>query len=63
MTTENYVEMEVKFTVIDTKKNEVIWQDMVSSFIKRKMTVAESIPLIYDKVSRDFLWKCFGRPH
>lgn len=62
VTTENYCEMNVEFTVTDTRAAKVVWKKEVSTFIKRTMTPDESIPLIYDKVSRNFLWKSFGKP-
>jgi len=61
VTTENYVEMEIEFTVTDTKTSKILWNKPTTSYIKRMMTPKESIPLIYDKVSRTFLWKCFGK--
>ncbi len=62
MTTENYVEMWLEFTVAETKTGHTVWKDTVSTFIKRPMTPDESIPLIYNKLSRHFLWKSFGKP-
>ena len=61
VTTENFVEMFAEFTVVDTRTGETVWKDTVSTFIKRMMTPAESIPLIYEKLSRVFLWKSFGK--
>jgi hypothetical protein len=62
VTTENYAEMEVEFTVTDTRTNSILWKNTASTFIKRMMSRDQSIPLVYDKLSRTFLWKCFGRP-
>jgi hypothetical protein len=59
--TENYVEMEAEFTVTDTKTNTELWKNVVSTYIKKKMTPDQSIPLINKKTVRQFLWKCFGR--
>jgi len=61
VTTENYVRMDVEFKVADPKTGGVVWQNEVTTFIKRMMTPAESIPLIYEKVSRTFLAKSFGK--
>ena len=61
--TSNYVEMEVLYTVTDTKSNDVLWSDDVKEYIKRVMTPEESTPLIYDKVTRTFISQCFGRSH
>lgn len=61
--THNYVEMEVEFTITDTKTNKALWKDTVSAYIKKVMTPEESVPLIYDKISRNFLWKSFGKPN
>ena len=57
---ENFVEMDVEFTVLDTRTGNTAWKDKVTSFVKRMMTPAESIPLIYDKVARRFLSQSFG---
>lgn len=62
MTTENYVAMKAEFIVTDTKTGKTLWDDSVTSFIKRMMTQKDSVPLIYNKLARTFLWKCFGRP-
>ncbi len=59
--TENYVEMAVEYTVVDTKSNKALWKNTISEYIKKKMTPEESIPLIYDVVTRTFIWKCFGK--
>lgn len=61
VTTENYVEMTVDFTITDTAKNKVIWKEEVYDFVKHTMTPEESLPIIYDKVSRTFMWKSFGK--
>ena len=61
VTTENYVEMAAEFTILDTKSGRVVWKNTISTFIKKMMTPEESIPLIYDKLSRTFLWKSFGK--
>lgn len=59
--TQNYVEMSVEYAVVDTKTNKVLWQNTISEYIKKTMTPEESIPLIYDVVTRTFIWKCFGK--
>ena len=61
--TQNYVEMIVDYTVIDTKNNQIIWANEVGEYIKQIMTPEESIPLIYAKASRTFIWKFFGGSH
>jgi len=61
--TSNYVEMEVLYTITDTKNNKVLWMDDVKEYIKKVMTPEESIPLIYDKVTRTFISQCFGQAH
>lgn len=61
--TSNYVEMEVSYTVTGTKNNDPLWSDDVKEYIKKVMTPEESIPLIYDKVTRTFTSQCFGRAH
>ncbi len=62
-TTENYAEMTVDFIVINTKTEKVLWNKSVLDFIKHTMTPEESISMVYDKVSRTFLWRCFGKPN
>lgn len=59
--TSNYVEIGVEYAVISTRTGETLWQSGVRDYLKRVMTPAESLPLIYDKISRIFLWKCFGK--
>jgi hypothetical protein len=59
--TSNYVEIGVEFTVISTKTGEVLWKSGLADYLKRVMTPEESMPMIYDKISRIFLWKCFGK--
>jgi hypothetical protein len=61
-TTENFVEMEADFKVVDTKSGDTVWEDKVSTYIKKMMTPGESVPLIYEKLSRNFLAKSFGKP-
>ncbi|MFH1189595.1 MAG: hypothetical protein V1682_02755 [Candidatus Omnitrophota bacterium] len=61
--TSNYVEMEVLYTVTDTNTGGLLWSDDVKEYIKRVMTPEESIPLIYDKVTRTFTSQCFGCAH
>lgn len=62
MTTENYAAMDVEFVVMDATFNKTLWKETISTFVKKKMTEGESVPLICDKVARTFLWKCFGKP-
>jgi hypothetical protein len=59
--TENYVEMTVEYTVIDTKSDKMLWNHTINEYIKKRMTEEECIPLIYDAVTRTFVWKCFGK--
>ena len=61
VTSENYAEMVVEFTVTDTKSGNVAWKETVTSYIKRMMTPAESIPAVYDRAARDFVAKAFGK--
>lgn len=63
VTTENYVEMKADFVITDTKHNKTIWQEEVYDYLKDPMTPEESIPKIYDKVARKFLWHSFGKPN
>lgn len=61
--TANYVDMTVEYTVTDTASGEVLWHDTLTRHLKKVMTPAESVPLIFDQASRFFIWKCFGSPH
>lgn len=60
--THNYVEMEVRFVVTDSKTKNVLWEDDMYDYKKKLMTHQESMPVIYDKVTRMFLSKSFGKP-
>lgn len=55
------VYIKVEYTVTDTKSGKTLWKDTVKEYIKKKMTPEESIPLIYDVVTRAFVWRCFGK--
>jgi hypothetical protein len=59
--TMNYVEMAANFTVIDTVTGNVLWKDGVENYLKKMMTLEESVPMISDKITRDFIWHCFGK--
>ncbi len=61
VTTENYAEMSVDFTVTSTKTGKAVWKENVSDYVEHTMTPEESIPLVYDKTARRFLWKAFGK--
>ncbi|MDD5495656.1 MAG: hypothetical protein PHP46_00980 [Candidatus Omnitrophica bacterium] len=60
--TMNYADMVVDFTVTDTKTNKVVWNDTIESYIKKIMTPEQSVPFVYGKMTREFLWKCLGKP-
>lgn len=59
---ENYAEMAAEFTVTDTGTGKVLWKDTIGAYEKKIMTPEQSLPIIYDKVARAFLWKSFGKP-
>ena len=61
VTTENYAEMGVDFIVTSTKNGKIVWEDNVFDYVEHTMTPSESIPMVYDKVARRFLWKAFGK--
>ena len=61
MTTENYAEMGIDFTVKSTKNGNIVWKENVFDYVKHMMTPEESIPMVYDKTARKFLWKAFGK--
>lgn len=60
-TTENYAELIVNFAVMDSKSGNTLWKQDVMSFTKKMMSQEESIPLIYEKETRTFVSKCFGK--
>jgi hypothetical protein len=59
--TMNYAEMAVNFTVLSTKTGNVLWKDGVEGYLKKLMTAEESVPMISDKIARQFIWQCFGK--
>lgn len=61
VTNENYVELGVDFTITSTKGGNIVWEDNVFDYVEHMMTPAESIPMVYDKAARRFLWKAFGK--
>ena len=60
--TENYVEMAAEFVVKQTATGVILWKDVLTPYIKKKMEPEESVPLISDKIAGHFVWKCFGKP-
>lgn len=60
--TQNYVEMEVDFTVAKTKTGEVMWKGPIYDYKKKIMTHEESIPIAYNEVARLFFERSFGKP-
>jgi hypothetical protein len=60
-TTENFAEISADFTVTDAKNGSVLWKETVTSYVKKMMTPAQSLPLVYDKLARHFVSKAFGR--
>lgn len=60
-TSENFAEMAADFTVTDSKNGSVLWQENVTSYVKRMMSPEESMPLVYDKLARHFVSKAFGK--
>lgn len=60
--TQNYADMEVEFTISDSGTGKILWQETVTDYMKRTMTPAESVPMVYDKVARTFIRKSFGKP-
>lgn len=60
--THNYVEMNTRFTVTDIKTGRLLWDNTIEVYAKKKMSPDESVPVIYDKISRVFLSECFGHP-
>lgn len=60
-TNENYADIGVDFTITSAESGKVVWQDNISDYVEHMMTPAESIPMVYDKAARRFLWKAFGK--
>jgi len=60
--TENYADMNVNFNVTDHKTGKVLWSRDVYDYEKHKMTEAESIPVMFDKIARKFVAHSFGKP-
>jgi hypothetical protein len=58
---QNYTEMTADFKVTDRFGN-VLWEKTLNEYLKKKMTAEESVPMIYDFITRTFVWKCFGKP-
>jgi hypothetical protein len=54
--------MEAEFDIVDTKTGKTVWKDTISAYKEKMMTPSESIPIIYEKISRTFLWRSFGKP-
>ncbi|MDP2912541.1 MAG: hypothetical protein Q8N91_00850 [Candidatus Omnitrophota bacterium] len=63
VTNQNYAELTGEFAVIDTKSANIVWKNGVMAYVEKMMTPEESIPLVYDKLARAFLWKAFGKPN
>jgi hypothetical protein len=61
LTSENFSEMSVEFTIVDTKTGGVIWKDSITSYVKRMMSPAEGLIAVSDKVARNFVGKAFGK--
>lgn len=61
LTVQNYAEITGEFTVVDTKSGKVIWKKSVMAYVEGAMTPEESMPLVYDKLARTFLWRSFGK--
>lgn len=60
--TANYVDMTSDFIVTNSRTGLILWQDSLNTYAKMKMTPDESLPIIYEKMAKHFVWKCFGKP-
>ena len=58
----NYVDMTANFIVMNSKTGMILWNETLDPYIKKRMTSAESLPVIYEKMAKHFIWKCFGKP-
>ena len=56
----NYTEMDVEYTVTDSRTGSVLWKDDLEFHIKKNMTPEESVEAISDRSANMFIWKCFG---
>lgn len=61
VTSENYAELSAEFTVVNTATGGVALKENLTGFVKRMMTPAESVPLVYDKLARKFVADTFGK--
>jgi hypothetical protein len=61
VTSENYAELSAEFTVVNTATGGVALKEDITGFVKRMMTPAESVPLVYDKLARKFVADSFGK--
>ncbi|MEI6862909.1 MAG: hypothetical protein WCK38_00705 [Candidatus Omnitrophota bacterium] len=60
-TTENYAELGVDFIVTSTGNGNIVWKGNVFDYVEHMMTPGESVPMVYDKTARRFLWQAFGK--
>ncbi|MFA6079538.1 MAG: hypothetical protein WC779_07340 [Candidatus Omnitrophota bacterium] len=60
--TENYADMNVSFTITDSKTGKVLWTNDIYEYEKKVMTEGESIPIMFDKIARKFVVRSFGKP-
>lgn len=61
VTSENYAELSAEFTVVNTATGSIAMKEDLTGFVKRMMTPAESVPLVYDKLARKFVADSFGK--
>lgn len=62
-TQKNYVRLEYEITVLDNKKNKVVWKKQLKATVTEfEMGKEKSVPLIIDRAAYVFIKECFGRP-
>ncbi|MFH1395598.1 MAG: hypothetical protein ABIH09_05515 [Candidatus Omnitrophota bacterium] len=59
---DNYVRMQILFSVLDSKTNEELWHKKLKTTItKTKMNEQESIPLANEGIVKIFIRECFNK--
>lgn len=58
----NYAEMSAQFTVTEPETGRLLWQDTIEAYAKKRMNSEEGVGVVYDKVLKNFIRSCFGKP-
>lgn len=63
VTNKNYARLEYNISVLDTKKNKVVWEKHLKATLTEfDMPKEKSIPLVTERAAYVFVKECFGRP-